>query len=279
MPELPEVETIVRGLRPKLTGRRIADRLQIDPRSTRTPVEGFSRLAGLVVEEVARRGKFVCVGFHGGGPLVIHLGMTGRLGMVSITTALPTHTHMCVGIEGSDRVELRFTNPRWCMGGLWMLLGGEDPSSPIAKLGAEPLDIDRRAFGALLTGAQRQIKGLLLDQRRLAGLGNIYVDESLFAAGIHPRTRSDRIEDSATTRLWAAMGDRLRAAIEAGGSTLRDYRNADGVPGRFQDALAIYGRMGLPCHRCGHPVERTVVAGRSTHFCPQCQRGAPTGRT
>ena len=272
MPELPEVETVVRGLRPRLVGRRVASAPQIDLRSARTPVERFERLAGMTVDDVHRRGKFACVRFHGGTHLVIHLGMTGRLGVVPIDALLPTHTHLRVGLEGPEDVELRFTNPRWCMGGLWVLLGADDPSSPTADLGAEPLAIRPATFEALLAGTRRQIKALLLDQRRLAGLGNIYVDESLFAAGVDPRAQSDLIGEQGAALLWAAMQDRLRAAIEAGGSTLRDYRNAEGAPGRFQHALAVYGRTGQPCARCGHLIERTVVAGRSTHFCPRCQR-------
>ncbi|MCG3181388.1 MAG: Formamidopyrimidine-DNA glycosylase [Phycisphaerae bacterium] len=169
-------------------------------------------------------------------------------------------------------LDLRFVNPRWCMGGLWLLEGSGGPADPTAKLGPDPLVISSGDFAALLGSARRQIKALLLDQTAIAGVGNIYADESLFAAGIHPRARADRLSRPRRERLWAALRDRLNESIRLGGSTLRDYRNAEDRPGWFQLALKVYGRPDAPCPACAHPIRHATVAGRSTHYCSHCQK-------
>ncbi len=318
MPELPEVETVVRGLRPHLTGRSLARVVLLDHRSCRTPAGRFATLAGAAVAEVARRGKFIRIALAGGQTLVVHLGMTGRLMVVPAADPVAAHTHLRIELAGEptppssirnpkaavrNRVELRFVNPRWAMGGLWMLESeekrpvpsnvrsdavrrsradaltgtlrtsslGTPPADPTAELGPDPLEIPAGEFVRLLD-RRRQVKALLLDQRALAGMGNIYCDESLFAAGIDPRALAGRLSPARRRRLWSAIRRTLRAAIAAGGSSIRDYRDADGRAGWFQLKHQAYGRTGLPCRRCRRPVRHAVVAGRSTHFCPRCQK-------
>ncbi|MDD4888929.1 MAG: bifunctional DNA-formamidopyrimidine glycosylase/DNA-(apurinic or apyrimidinic site) lyase [Phycisphaerae bacterium] len=319
MPELPEVETVVRTLRPHLIGRALGDILVADRRVLRTP---RSRLASrsarqLQVAAVERIGKFIrirlCPAVSCGAPapgcqppakqaelpsplartmtpeggcptkriaapdnltLAIHLGMSGRLLVVPADSPVPNHTYFRIHLHSEFRIphsELRFQNPRWCMGGLW-LTGDSDPLDPAAALGPDPLRISRDEFAALLRRHRRQIKALLLDQAALAGMGNIYSDESLFAASIHPRAIASRLSAARAARLWSAMRDRLSRAIRRGGSTLRDYRNADGESGWFQLALKVYGRTGQPCPACGSAIRHNVTAGRSTHFCPRCQK-------
>jgi formamidopyrimidine-DNA glycosylase len=282
MPELPEVETVVRGLRPRLVGARLRRVIHLDARSVRT---GRSCETALLkdkkIRAVERLGKFIRIEMDNDAILVAHLGMTGRFVIVPREQEAEAHTHLRVAFSPHDSAfraslpafaELRFRNPRWCMGGLWFLRGPSDPADPTAKLGPDPLAISEGEFVALLGGARRQIKALLLDQTAIAGVGNIYADESLFAAGIHPRATSDRLSRPRRRCLWAAMRDRLTESIRRGGSTLRDYRNLDGDVGWFQLSLAVYGKPGAPCPACGKPITHATVAGRSTHFCTRCQR-------
>lgn len=274
MPELPEAETIARQLRPHLVGRRIAsvrlarsDVLRGDLRRAQAV------LVGRRVRQIVREGKRIHLAVDANAGLVFALGMTGRLTVARSNEPLDPHTHLRLGLERTGR-ELRFSDSRR-FGGVWLLDGvAEGAASPLAPLGPDPMTMTWKVFRRLL-GARRQIKSLLLDQRRICGLGNIYVDESLFAARIHPRTLASRLGEQSGKRLLRSIRRVLRSAIAAGGSTVRDYRGAVGSTGTFQHRHQVYGRAGEPCRRCGTALQRIVLAGRGTTFCPRCQRCPP----
>ena len=201
--------------------------------------------------------------------------MSGRLGTENRDAPLVAHTHLVIELgpasspgAKAERVELRFVDPRR-FGGIWWL-GSQEP--PDANMGPEPLGTRPRQLSKRLEQTTRAIKNALLDQRVLAGLGNIYVDESLFAAGIHPLKPANGLSETEIVRLSRAIKGTLRRAIRHRGSTLRDYRDADGAPGGFQALHRVYNREGKPCRKCRAPIERIVLGGRSTHFCPRCQR-------
>jgi formamidopyrimidine-DNA glycosylase len=276
VPELPEVETIARQLAPELTdavlGRVLVSRDDIihgDPR----PLPGLLR--GRRVDRVHRRAKRVVMDLSGGTQLVFHLGMTGTLTMTRVRTAVDNHTHLRIRIRGTDR-ELRFRDPRR-FGGVWCLTDQpEHVGQKLGPLGPEPLELRIKQFKAILRRS-RPIKPLLLDQTVVAGLGNIYCDESLHAAGIHPLTRADSLAGDAASRLLRCIKSTLRRAIRFSGTTMMDYRTPSGAKGSFRRFLRVYGREGEPCRRCRTSIERIIVAGRSSFFCPQCQR-RPGGR-
>jgi formamidopyrimidine-DNA glycosylase len=280
MPELPEVETIVRGIAPALRGRRVETvwwsgkplhlRRAVDLRGLRAVAVGRT-IAG-----VRRVGKYIVVEMSGDGAraaggdagVVIHLGMTGRLRVQPASSPRAPHTHVVLGLGGGD--ELRFSDARrfgWVEPGRPL-----SASAPLARLGPDPLAaLDAAALAAALDGVRAPIKSFLLDQRRVAGLGNIYVSEALHRAAIHPATPAGRVRRRAPALLAG-----IRAALEGGiarrGTTLRDYVGADGLPGDNAAALLVYGRAGEPCPRCGAIIRRRVDAGRSTFFCARCQR-------
>lgn len=270
MPELPEVETIVRGLTGSLVGQRVGDVIVHRADVVRPDAKGLrTLLVGRYVTRVWRRGKHIGVAFEGDVGLAFHLGMSGQLTVQPGGARLETHTHLRLTLAGSGR-ELRFRDPRR-FGGVWVRRDAATPEfASCVRLGDEPLDISRRDFAGLLR-RRRQIKALLLDQRVLAGLGNIYVDEILYRAGIHPLTSASELSDTAVGRLWRTMRRVLREAIAAGGSTIQDHVDANGRPGEFQHRHRVYGREGQPCPRCGALIVKCVVAGRGTHICPRCQ--------
>ncbi len=261
MPELPEVETVVRTIAPHLTGRSI-----VSARFTSrfvTPGNRSAlaaRLAGRRVERVSRRGKFIILDLDQ-GTLAVHLGMTGKL---LVGGAAGEHTHAVFTLD--DGLIL-YDDPRqfgkieWSAG----------PAKRAARLGPEPLEITLDEFRARLRRKAR-IKPLLLNQAFLAGLGNIYVDESLFAAGIHPLASAAKIGDARAARLHQAIREILTEAIASGGSSISDYVDAEGRRGWFQVRHCVYGREGEACVRCGAPIKKIVVAQRGTHFCPKCQK-------
>jgi formamidopyrimidine-DNA glycosylase len=267
MPELPEVQTVVDTLRPALLGRKIkAVRLLrgdiVEPEGVDLP----GRLIGATIHELQRRGKRIIFTLHDTHRFFIHLGMSGRLAINSPEQPTLPHTHLIVTFEDLDR-ELRFTDPRR-FGGIWWL--GQNACDD--GMGPEPLAVRSDQLAQRLAKTTRAIKNALLDQRVLAGLGNIYVDESLFSAGIHPLTRADRLSSIQIRKLMRAIKSTLRRAIRHRGSTLRDYRDANGNAGAFQLLHRVYGREGKPCQVCKTPIQRIVLGGRSTHFCPRCQR-------
>ncbi|MDW7761510.1 MAG: bifunctional DNA-formamidopyrimidine glycosylase/DNA-(apurinic or apyrimidinic site) lyase [Acidobacteriota bacterium] len=272
MPELPEVETIVRSLEPRIRGRTIAEtELLFPPLLRRESSDGLAAFRGLRILEVRRRGKMILIACEGGRTLVFHLKMTGRLDLCECGKPVDKHTRLILRFrDGAD--ELRFHDVRKF--GFCILVDG-DPAvccGELAGLGPEPLEIGLEEFAAILAGRKGRIKAVLLDQAAIAGIGNIYADEILFDAGIHPETPASKIKNKNADRLRQSMRHILDLAIAANGSTLRDYRDAGGCPGGFQSQHKVYGREGEPCAVCGRPIRRIRVAGRSTHFCPLCQK-------
>jgi len=272
MPELPEVETVVRSLAPLIRGREIAGaRLRLEKLVRRPAAFGLEALAGRRILDVSRRGKMVRIGVEGGLSLVFHLKMTGQLLVRPAAEPLDKHTHFCLAFR-DDGAELRFRDVRKFGFLACLRTGGLDSSEVFAGLGPEPLETGREAFAALFHSRRGRIKSALLDQRVIAGLGNIYADEALFAAHIHPLTSAARLRKPDLERLWREVRRVLRRAIASRGTSVSDYLDAEGLEGEFQERLRVYGRTGEPCPRCGTPIRRIVVGGRGTHFCPRCQR-------
>ena len=272
MPELPEVETVVRCLRPRLAGREIRKVRVLSPTVVRRPgPEGLSPLAGRRVLGVERRGKMIVVRLSGGMSLLFHLKMTGQLFFCPAGAPPDKHTRLAISLRDSP-LELRFRDVRK-FGFALAVPAAEAGSAPeLSRLGPEPLSLGFEEFRGAFARRKGMIKARLLDQRIIAGIGNIYADEILFEAGIHPMTDVSRLGPGAWRRLWPAVGAVLKRAIRHRGTTLRDYRDGNGEPGGFQARLRVYGREGLACPRCGAAIRRLRVAGRSSHFCPRCQR-------
>ncbi len=269
MPELPEVETIARGLNKRLAGDRIEE-VWIGDQSNllKSPAQQIARvLRGSRIEGFRRVGKHIVADLaskNGPAQWVIHLGMTGRCLVCEPAAEHAKHTHM-IATMASGR-ELRFVDPRR-FGKLQVLEG-----SNFAAPGAEPIAADRERFIELFKGRKTPIKSALLNQSLLSGLGNIYADESLFGAGVRPRRRAVSLTRAELLRLYDAIQQVLSEAISAGGSSISDYVNADGGSGLFQLQHRVYQRTGEPCLVCGTGIKRVVVAGRSSHYCPTCQR-------
>jgi formamidopyrimidine-DNA glycosylase len=279
MPELPEVETVMRGLRARLEGRRIV-RAVANRADLRWPIPaGFARrLTGARVTGFRRRAKYILMRLDGGDSVLIHLGMSGRMVITPGTpNAITPHEH--VVLETEDGWRVGFVDPRRFGSIDLMRTEAEDQHRLLAGLGPEPLDdsFDAARLSAALAGKRTPIKAALLDQTVVAGLGNIYVCEALFRAGISPRRKAETIPGARAERLVTAIKDTLREAIAAGGSSLRDYVQPDGELGYFQHAWKVYGKEGERCERCPGPpdcsgIQRLVQSGRSTFFCPKSQR-------
>jgi formamidopyrimidine-DNA glycosylase len=266
MPELPEVQTIVTSLRPHLIGQRIARVHLLRPDILTPPGLPLRvHLEGKRVADVSRRGKKIIISLDGGERFYIHLGMTGRLTIEKSENPSEKHTHLI--LELAARRELRFSDPRR-FGGIWWLGrdGGHDD-----KMGPEPLEIRSAELKDRLARTRRAVKTALLDQSLVAGLGNIYVDEALHAAKIHPLIPANELNSTQVNKLNRAIKTVLKRALLHKGSTLRDYRNVDGTPGEFQKIHRVYDRAGQPCLVCGTLIQRLVIGGRSSHFCPACQ--------
>ena len=286
MPELPEVETIVRSLRPLVTGRRILDVefRSHDASGSLSPAlqrifldaaeECLNVIRGACIERVRRYGKNLIFDLrpaNGAGPsrsLLIHLGMTGRLTCESTPEFRSAHTHLVLSLDEPGRW-LHYTDIRQF--GRWRLL---DPSADeLRSLGPDPLEISFAEFVGLLRSRRAMLKSLLLDQHFLRGLGNIYADESLFRARIHPTALAARLTREQAQRLYRGIRETLRQAIAAGGSSIANYVDGLGNAGYFQHEHQVYRRTGQPCLRCGCRIQKILIASRSTHFCPRCQRG------
>ena len=271
MPELPEVETVARGLRTSLVGRTIVGAEVRWPRSVipPNPVAFIHRLTDQTVTDVGRRGKWVVIALDGGDALLVHLRMSGRLVLESAACLDDRHLRVLLFLDDGQR--LRFSDQRK----FGRLVLTADPQEVLGDLGPEPLgdDLTPERLGEMLARRRGRIKPLLLNQRFLAGLGNIYVDEALWRAGVHPLRRADTLTPTEVQRLHRAIRSVLQAAIASGGTTLPDrtYQQADGRAGEFARRLAVYGRAGQPCSRCGATVERIRVGQRGTHFCSRCQ--------
>jgi len=273
MPELPEVESVRRQLEPTLVGRRF-ERVSIDdPRLVRPhePAEVAAELEGEHVVAVERRGKYLVVRFESGRVLLIHLRMTGSL-LSAASGSLPDDPHRRAVVNLDDGSDVAYRDVRRF--GTWLLLEpGEAEPYLAARVGDEPLDalFTAARLGERLAGRRTSLKAALLDQRTLAGMGNIYVDEALWRARLNPLRPASGLDRNELRRLHRG----IRAALEHGlarqGSTLRDYRLPDGSGGSMQNEFRVYGRRDEPCDRCGTLIARTQVAGRTTWFCPTCQ--------
>ena len=264
MPELPEVQTVVNTLSPHLVGRTI--RRVVHLRADIVEPAGFdlvNHLLGRRVESIHRRAKRIVMALDDQNQLYIHLGMTGRLTVEPPDQERLIHTHLVLDI---GQRELRFRDPRRFGGIFW--LGREACDQ---DLGPEPLTLRVDQLTKCLSSTTRAIKNALLDQTVIAGLGNIYVDESLFAAGIHPLTPADQLKPDQIARLNRSIKNVLRRALKHRGSTLRDYVDAEGGKGAFQRLHKVYDRQGHPCPICRRPITRIVLGGRSTCFCIKCQ--------
>jgi formamidopyrimidine-DNA glycosylase len=270
MPELPEVETTRRGLAPFLAGRRIAT-LAVRERRLRQPIpQGLeARLAGASIVELTRRAKYLLLATERGSAL-IHLGMSGSLRVVDESTAPVAHEHYDLRLDSGR--QLRYRDPRRF--GLLLWAGAHPERHPLlARLGPEPLgaNFDGAYLYRASRGRRAPVKAFLMDSHIVAGVGNIYANEALYRAGIHPRRAAGRIGAARYILLAEAVREVLAEAIEQGGTTLRDFVAAEGNPGYFRIRLAVYDRAGAPCPRCGTPIRRKVTAQRATYFCPRCQ--------
>jgi formamidopyrimidine-DNA glycosylase len=282
MPELPEVETIARGVNERVRGERIVEAWFGRHREPfKTPAaRQVKGLEGRTILAVHRTGKHIicelgaAIGRHAAqreespsAQWIVHLGMTGRLLVTTPDAPLAPHTHARIGLAGGR--ELRFVDPRR-FGRLELRDLSRDSSFTAA--GVDPLTVTAPEFAALFHGRKLPIKAALLNQTLLSGVGNIYADESLFRAGIRPRRLSGRLTSAELDGLRLALRDVLEHAIRMGGSSVSDYVDADGERGFFQLEHCVYLRTGLPCRRCQTPIRRVILAGRGTHYCPQCQR-------
>jgi formamidopyrimidine-DNA glycosylase len=276
MPELPEVETTVNDLRPQLLGRQIVAAHVLWPRTVAEPDAGSlaALLPGQHILSLSRRGKYLLFALESGMTLICHLRMTGRLRVEPDGGELPRDPHTrawfdLAGVEGQGPQRLVFSDARK-FGRFWLV---SDVQGVLGALGPEPLapDFTPAVLRERLQGRHVAIKALLLDQHVVAGLGNIYADEALFSAGIHPLRSATALENGEIDRLHAAIIRVLRAAVGGRGTTLRDYRPPYGDRGSFQEKLRVYQRTGQPCVCCGEPICRIRVTQRSTHFCPHCQ--------
>ena len=271
MPELPEVETTRRGIEPHILGNTLT-RVVVRNASLRWPVpRNLDKiLAGLKVESLTRRGKYLLLGFPAGS-VIIHLGMSGSLRMVACDSKRNKHDH--VEFVFQDGMCLRLRDPRRFGA---VLYTSKDPLQHklLVNLGPEPL---QRGFSGRhlydhSRGKKVAVKLFIMNSKIVVGVGNIYANEALFLAGIHPKRVAGRLTAERYDRLAQAIKNVLRAAIKSGGTTLRDFSNADGRPGYFQQILAVYGQEGEKCPRCSTNIRRLTKGGRSMFFCPRCQR-------
>jgi formamidopyrimidine-DNA glycosylase len=259
VPELPEVETVVRTLRPRLAGRRILEARFLSPLILRGEPE--PPVAGRAVLGVRRTGKLILIDLEGGA-LAVHLGMTGRL----LFNSEPTpHMRAWFGLDSGTLVydDVRqFGRLSWT----------EGCAGLPARLGPDALDLSPAEFVNLLRGRRGSVKPLLLNQAFISGLGNIYTDEALYRAGVHPLAKAGRLSAARRRRLHSAIVEVLLESIEHGGSSISDYTDAEGRSGSFQRLHRVYARQGRPCPQCGSLIRRILVAQRGTHYCPRCQR-------
>jgi formamidopyrimidine-DNA glycosylase len=279
MPELPEVETVARGLRAVLPGRRILGVRLGKTDFIEDPAAMERDLPGCRISAVRRHGKFLILELQPARPddscqsLLIHLGMTGQIVTCAPEIPVPPHTHVFLTLD--DGRELRYTDIRR-FGRMRIVSNGEHEST-LNKLGLDPLEATEAEFIAKLQGRRARIKALLLDQRVLRGMGNIYTDESLWRARIHPMRLGASLKVRELRKLYRAVQQVLREAIRLRGSSISDYVDSDGERGGFQLRHRVYQRTGKKCFRCKTTIRRAIVAGRSSHFCPRCQP-APSPR-
>jgi formamidopyrimidine-DNA glycosylase len=272
MPELPEVETVANGVNERVRGRRILSVWTSGkPQTFKSPeTEIIEMLTGARIERVRRVGKTIVLDLTGASnkapvQFLVHLGMTGRLLVSQADVAIPPHTHALLSL--GDGREVRFVDPRR-FGRLSVVKEEGGYTGP----GAEPTTISAEDFAKLFRGRKLAIKAALLNQSILHGVGNIYADESLFRAGIRPRKQAGKLTREELRKLHASLQQVLAHAIELGGSSVSDYVDADGIRGFFQLEHKVYSRAGEDCLDCGTPLKKIVVGGRTTVYCPKCQR-------
>jgi len=291
MPELPEVETVARGLQLTIAGRRIVSVTLGKTDFIDNPADLEQHLPGQRIARVERFGKFMLMRLSregngdntsasvSGDSLLVHLGMTGHLSPHAAAEPFPKHTHARFLLD--DGRELRYTDARR-FGRMAYFSAARLPAE-LERFGADPLEISEPEFLGLLKSHKSRIKALLLDQSALRGVGNIYADESLWRARIHPTRIAAKISDGETRKLRKVLQEILRQAIVLRGSSISDFLDAEGEPGEYQRRHRAYGREGKPCYRCRTPIRRAIVAGRSSYFCPKCQlapraAGKPSSR-
>jgi len=273
MPELPEVETIRLSLLPHVVGMRIRDCEILLPKLIKNiAVDKFLELiSGRTIQDIERRGKYLIFRLSGGHSMVVHLRMTGQLRFCAEQAPRLRHTHLIVRFALNQ--ELRYTDIRQF--GAWYLAPDAEIAhvAGIDRLGIEPLspDFTEVSLGLLLSTRKRRIKAALLDQHLLAGVGNIYADEALFAASIHPERTTQTLTPGDISRLHHSLQNILAKGILLRGTSVRDYVDGEGASGSFQQELKVYGRTGRMCSTCNNPIKRILVANRSTHLCPHCQ--------
>jgi len=275
VPELPEVEVLRRSLEPRLIGRRI-ERVEVRAPALREPLDRRAlarRLTGRTVLALRRRSKYLLIDVEGGSTFVVHLGMSGRLTLAPAATPVEAHEHLSLALDGSERLRLR--DPRRFGVAFAAATAGLLERDPhFALLGREPLEppLEGAELARLAAGRSAPVKAFLMDASRLVGVGNIYATEALHRAGIHPARSVARISAPRWERLAEAVVAVLEQAIREGGTTLNDFADGAGNAGYFQVSLAVYGREGEPCARCGTAVRRLVQSNRSSFYCPRCQR-------
>ena len=270
MPELPEVETTLRGIEPHLMNKRIA-RVVVRDRRLRWPVPAeVSKAEGQQFVSLARRGKYLLLGLQQGG-LIIHLGMSGSLRILDHPLAPEKHDH--VDIELESGVCLRFNDPRRFGAFLWVE-GQMESHELLRDLGPEPLSPEFTADYLYKRSRNRRvaIKNFIMNGHIVVGVGNIYASEALFMAGIHPQRAAGRVSRQRYQGLASAICDVLKRAIRQGGTTLRDFVNSEGAPGYFAQELLVYDRAGKDCFQCGTAIRQKVIGQRSSYYCPACQR-------
>jgi formamidopyrimidine-DNA glycosylase len=282
MPELPEVETVVRGLQAVLPGRRILEVRLGKTDFIENPPSLEENLPGARIRAVKRYGKFLVLELESAKPddrarelaLLIHLGMTGQLVTCPPDARIAPHTHVFLALD--DGKELRYTDIRR-FGSMRVLLDGAREKA-LGSLGLDPLEMTEEQFAAALRARRARIKALLLDQHVLRGMGNIYTDEALWRARIHPMRIGATLKRDEIHRLYRAVREVLNEAIRLRGSSVSDYVDSEGQRGEFQLRHRVYQRDGKKCFRCGATIRRAIVAGRSSHFCPKCQHAPRTRR-
>lgn len=302
MPELPEVETVVRGLQKSVLGRKILS-VWIGKSDFIDNPEEFARLNGQTIAQVDRFGKFMLLHLANGdesetaasvavgqsvtdtkssavvweyaASLLVHLGMTGQIASIAAEVPLEKHTHVSFTLD--DGRELRYTDARRF--GRMAYLTAELLAKEVAGAGADPLEVSPAEFSQRIRSRNTRIKALLLDQSVLRGVGNIYADESLWRAKIYPARVGSKLSEKETQTLRRVLQDILNRAIIMRGSSISDFLDANGEPGEYQRHHRAYGREGKPCYRCRTPIRRVIVAGRSSYFCPKCQPAPRVRRT
>jgi len=273
MPELPEVETVARGLQREIAGRRILTVTLGKTDFIDNPAEIELHLPTRTIERVERYGKFMLLrlthpNVSEPSALLVHLGMTGSLMPRAAAEPHTKHTHVVFLLD--DGRELRYVDPRRF--GRMAFLAGSTLQQELLRFGVDPLESTREAFVTLIHNRRAHIKALLLDQSVLRGVGNIYADESLWRAKIHPRQLGASLKPDQTKLLYSKLQEILRKAIVLRGSSISDFLDSDGIPGDYQRHHRVYDREGKTCFRCKTPIRRIIVAGRSSYFCPQCQK-------